>query len=165
MATSAVRTFTCYITRLLSAPFEARLVHAPTNTSPIIRDIFNPSDYNRPHVYYIEGRTRGAVMDAGDVNVHHRGAPTPQMSLCRRNPKGAWVLQAISALLIVNDGQRCATTSPPPRALISPPKPHARNTPSYSDRLPVTAINWKIAARPASNEHIIHFCENSERQL
>jgi len=40
----------------------------------------------------------------------------------RRNPKGAWGLRAISALLVVND----VPASPPPRALISPCKPHAR---------------------------------------
>jgi hypothetical protein len=44
--------------------------------------------------------------DAGDVDVHRRGAPTPQMPPCRRNPKGAWVLRAISALLVVNDVHR-----------------------------------------------------------
>ena len=30
----------------------------------------------------------------------------PQMPPCRRNPKGTWVLRAISALLVVNDAQR-----------------------------------------------------------
>ncbi len=65
MKTSAVQTFTYYITRPLSAPFEARLVHAPTSTSPAVWDIINPSDYNRPHVYYIEGSKRGVVLDAG----------------------------------------------------------------------------------------------------
>jgi glyoxylase-like metal-dependent hydrolase (beta-lactamase superfamily II) len=65
MATSAVQTFVYYIVRPHSAAFEARLVHAPTPTSPAVWDIMNPSDYNRPHVYYIEGTTRGVVMDAG----------------------------------------------------------------------------------------------------
>ena len=63
--------------------------------------------------------------DAGDVDVHRRGAPTPQMPPRRRNPKGAWGLRAISALLVVNDVH---STSPPPRALSSPRKPHARDT-------------------------------------
>jgi len=53
---------------------------------------------------------------------HRRGAPTQQMLPRRRNPKGAWGLRAISALLVVND----VPASPPPRALISPRKPHAR---------------------------------------
>ena len=43
--------------------------------------------------------------DAGDVDVHRRGAPTQQMPLAARNPLGAWVLRAISALLVVNDVQ------------------------------------------------------------
>ncbi len=65
LATSAVRSFAYYIARPLSAPFQARLVHPHTTTSPAVWDIFNPSDYNRPHVYYIEGTERGVVMDAG----------------------------------------------------------------------------------------------------
>ncbi len=65
MAASAVRTFVYFITRPQAAPFEARLVHAPTPSSPAVWDIMNPADYNRPHVYYIEGTTRGVVMDAG----------------------------------------------------------------------------------------------------
>lgn len=65
MAPSGVRTFVYYIVRPQSAAFEARLVHAPTPTSPAVWDIINPSDYNRPHVYYIEGSARGVVMDAG----------------------------------------------------------------------------------------------------
>jgi glyoxylase-like metal-dependent hydrolase (beta-lactamase superfamily II) len=65
MAPSAVSTFVYYIVRPRSAAFEARLVHAPTPTSPAVWDIMNPSDYNRPHVYYIEGTARGVVMDAG----------------------------------------------------------------------------------------------------
>jgi glyoxylase-like metal-dependent hydrolase (beta-lactamase superfamily II) len=73
MAASAVQTFTYYITRPLSAPFEARLVHAPTSTSPSVWDIFNPSDYNRPHVYYIEGSKRGVVMDAGQYSAEKGG--------------------------------------------------------------------------------------------
>lgn len=65
MAPSAVRTFVYYIVRPQTAPFQARMVHAPTSTSPAVWDIMNPADYNRPHVYYIEGSTRGVVMDAG----------------------------------------------------------------------------------------------------
>ena len=62
--------------------------------------------------------------DAGDVGVHRRGAPTPQMPPRRRNPKGAWGLRGD---LRVARRQRCTTTSPPPRALSSPCKPHARD--------------------------------------
>ncbi len=65
LVVSGIRTFVYYIVRPQAAPFEARLVHAPTATSPAVWDIVNPSDYNRPHVYYIEGSARGIVMDAG----------------------------------------------------------------------------------------------------
>ncbi len=62
---SAIRTFSYVIYRPQSAPFEARLVHAPTPTSPAVWDIMNQADYNRPHAYYVEGSARGVVMDAG----------------------------------------------------------------------------------------------------
>jgi glyoxylase-like metal-dependent hydrolase (beta-lactamase superfamily II) len=65
LAPSGIRTFVYYIVRPQSAAFEARLVHAPTPTSPAVWDIVNPADYNRPHVYYVEGSARGVVMDAG----------------------------------------------------------------------------------------------------
>lgn len=65
MTPSAVRTFTYYITRPQVTPFKARLVHAPTATSPAVWDIINDNDYHRPHTYYIEGTTRGMVFDAG----------------------------------------------------------------------------------------------------
>ncbi|MCX6553217.1 MAG: cadherin-like beta sandwich domain-containing protein, partial [Acidobacteria bacterium] len=65
MAASGIRTFMYYVVRPQAAAFQAQLVHAPTPTSPAVWDIMNPSDYNRPHVYYIEGSTRGVVMDAG----------------------------------------------------------------------------------------------------
>ena len=44
--------------------------------------------------------------------------------LAARNPKGAWVLRAISSLLVVDDVRRHRL---PPRASISPRKPHARD--------------------------------------
>ena len=66
--------------------------------------------------------------EAGDVDGHRRGAPTPQMPPCRRNPRGAWVLPAISALPIVNDGQRCATKSPTRRCGLRE-KPRVRSVP------------------------------------
>ncbi len=43
--------------------------------------------------------------DAGNV-VHCRGAATPQMPACRRNPEGAWGLRASSSLLVVADAPR-----------------------------------------------------------
>jgi len=62
--------------------------------------------------------------DAGDVSAHRRGAPTQQMPPRRRNPKGAWGLHGDRG---VARRQRCTTASPPPRALRSPGKPHARD--------------------------------------
>ena len=69
MAASAVQTVVYYITRPQISPFQARLVHAPTSTSPAVWDIINPADYHRPHVYYIEGTTRGVVLDAGQYSI------------------------------------------------------------------------------------------------
>jgi len=62
--------------------------------------------------------------DAGDVSVHRRGAPASHLPPRCRNPKGAWGLRGD---LCVARRQRCARTSPPPRALSSPRKPHARD--------------------------------------
>ncbi len=67
MAPSEVRRFVYYISRPQVSPFKARLVHAPTATSPAVWDILNDSDYHRPHTYYIEGTTRGVVFDAGQT--------------------------------------------------------------------------------------------------
>src|SRR6185503_3662315 len=61
---------------------------------------------------------------AGDAGVHRRGRPTTQMSPRRRNPKGAWVLRAIAALLVVDDVHRHRL---PPRALRSHRNTHARD--------------------------------------
>src|SRR5437667_7327311 len=61
---------------------------------------------------------------AGDVGVHRRGTATTQMRPRRRNPKGAWVLRAIAALLVVDDAHRHRL---PPRALRSPHNTHARD--------------------------------------
>lgn len=62
---SPVRSFVYVIYRPLRSPFQVRLVHAATATSPAVWDIFNPSDYNYPHEFYIEGSERGVVLDAG----------------------------------------------------------------------------------------------------
>ena len=70
--------------------------------------------------------------DAGDVGAHRRGAPTKQMPIPSRNPKGAWGLHDDRC---VTRRQRCAWTSLPPRALRSPCKPHARDPFEFSDRL------------------------------
>ena len=70
--------------------------------------------------------------DAGDVGAYRRGAPTKQMPLPSRNPKGVWGLHDDRC---VARRRRCASTSPPPRALRSPCKPHARDPFEFSDRL------------------------------
>src|SRR5206468_6194828 len=60
---------------------------------------------------------------AGDVGAHRRAAATKQTAPRRRNPKGAWVLRAIAALLVVADMHRHRLH---PRALRSPHNTHAR---------------------------------------
>ena len=52
--------------------------------------------------------------------VHRRGGATKKATPSRRNPSGGWGLRVISASLVVDD----VTTSPPPRSLTSPRKPH-----------------------------------------
>src|SRR5438105_5655857 len=59
-----------------------------------------------------EGRVASAAgpdarrRPAGDVDVHRRGPPTTQMAPRRRNPKGAWFLRAVAALLLLDDPHR-----------------------------------------------------------
>jgi len=65
MATTPVQSFSWVIYRPKSSPFQARLVHARTTSAPVVWEILNPSDFNFPHVLYIEGTQRGVVMDAG----------------------------------------------------------------------------------------------------
>ena len=82
-----------------------------------------------------QGQMQGGATQA--MRGHRRGAPTQQMPLRRRNPKGPgsasgpaacglrnWVRRPspISSLIVVND----VPASPPPRALSSDRKPHAR---------------------------------------
>jgi hypothetical protein len=66
-----------------------------------------------PSAAWADARRR----DAGNVGVHRRGAATPQMSTRRRNPKGPG--SGGPARFCVARRQRCASTSPPPRALNS----------------------------------------------
>ena len=70
--------------------------------------------------------------DAGDVGTSSRSANAADAH-APPEPEGIWVrvaaqphggCAAISALLVVND----VPASPPPRALSSPRKPHARGT-------------------------------------
>lgn len=66
MVTSAVRTFTWNIVRPRTGAFQAKLVHAGTDTSPTVWKINNPAEYFQAFVFYIEGTTRGLVFDAGE---------------------------------------------------------------------------------------------------
>ena len=96
--------------------------------------------------------------DAGDVGAHRRGAPTKQMPLPSRNPKGAWGLHGDRC---VARRRRCASTSPPPRALRSPCKPHARDPFEFSDRLLgikffPAGLEWSRPGRSACDVRNLH---------
>lgn len=66
LVTSAVQTFTWNIVRPRTGAFQAKLVHAATDTSPTVWKINNPAEYFQAFVFYIEGSTRGLVFDAGE---------------------------------------------------------------------------------------------------
>jgi len=66
LATSAVRSFTWNVVRPNTGAFQARLIHAGTDTSPTVWKINNPAEYFQAFVFYIEGSTRGLVFDAGE---------------------------------------------------------------------------------------------------
>ena len=66
MTSSAVQTFTWNIVRPQTGAFQARLVHAATDNSPVVWKINNPAEYFQAFVFYIEGTKRGLVFDAGE---------------------------------------------------------------------------------------------------
>ena len=66
MTNSAVMEYAWNIVRPQSGAFQAKLVHAPTSTTPAVYKINNPSEYYQAHVFYIEGSTRGILFDAGE---------------------------------------------------------------------------------------------------
>lgn len=66
LATSTVQTFTWNIVRPNTGAFQAKLIHAGTDTSPTVWKINNPAEYFQAFVFYIEGSTRGLVFDAGE---------------------------------------------------------------------------------------------------
>ncbi|MDB5930738.1 MAG: hypothetical protein JWR60_2445, partial [Polaromonas sp.] len=68
MAASAVQTFTWNIVRPQTGAFQAKLVHAATESSPMVWKINNPAEYFQAFVFYIEGTTRGLVFDAGEYS-------------------------------------------------------------------------------------------------
>ena len=83
------------------------------------------------------GRVPGAAgadarrRDAGDAGTC-RGAATTQTPPRRREPEGRMGVARRSRR---SSSSTMAPTSPPPRALRSPRKPHARDPSYYSDRL------------------------------
>lgn len=64
MATSPVQNFMWDIYRPLTGKFEAKLIHAPTSTSPAVWMMYNTSESVAAHAFYIEGSKRGLVFDA-----------------------------------------------------------------------------------------------------
>lgn len=66
LTASTTQTFTWNIVRPRTAAFQAKLVHAGTDTSPTVWKINNPAEYFQAFVFYIEGSTRGLVFDAGE---------------------------------------------------------------------------------------------------
>jgi hypothetical protein len=63
MATSTVREFIWNIYRPLDAPFEAKLVHAATATTPAVWMIYNMSESVQANSFFIEGSKGGIVFD------------------------------------------------------------------------------------------------------
>lgn len=68
MTTSTIQTFTWNIVRPQTGAFQAKLMHAATDTSPTVWKINNPAEYYQAFVFYIEGTTRGLVFDAGEYS-------------------------------------------------------------------------------------------------
>ncbi len=74
MKTSAVREFSWVIYRPKNSPFEAKLVHAGTATSPTVWKIYNLTESVQANAFYVEGSTRGMLVDALELDV--AGGPT-----------------------------------------------------------------------------------------
>ncbi|WP_169517083.1 cadherin-like beta sandwich domain-containing protein [Azohydromonas australica] len=66
MKPSAVQSFTWNIVRPQTGAFQARLIHAGSESSPRVWKIHNPAEYFQAFVFYIEGSERGLVFDAGE---------------------------------------------------------------------------------------------------
>ena len=64
MTRSAVREFSWLIYRPIGNPFEARLMHAASSTSPAVWQIYNDSESVQSHAYLVVGTTRGILLDA-----------------------------------------------------------------------------------------------------
>lgn len=69
MTKSAVREFSWVIYRPKVAPFEAKLVHAGTATTPKVWRIYNLSESVQANAFYVEGSTRGMLVDALELDV------------------------------------------------------------------------------------------------
>lgn len=63
MAVSSVREFVWNVFRPLDAPFEAKLVHAATATTPAVWMIYNMSESVQANAFYIEGSKSGVIFD------------------------------------------------------------------------------------------------------
>ena len=69
MKASAVREFSWVIYRPKNAPFEAKLVHAGSATSPKVWRIYNLTESVQANAFYVEGSTRGMLVDALELDV------------------------------------------------------------------------------------------------
>lgn len=69
MKASAVREFSWVIYRPKNSPFEAKLVHAGTATSPTVWRIYNLTESVQANAFYVEGSTRGMLVDALELDV------------------------------------------------------------------------------------------------
>ncbi|MDR1708475.1 MAG: cadherin-like beta sandwich domain-containing protein [Candidatus Accumulibacter sp.] len=63
MQVSGVREFVWNIFRNADMPFEAKLVHAATATTPAVWQVYNVSEMVQANAYYIEGTTGGIIFD------------------------------------------------------------------------------------------------------
>ena len=64
MTKSAVREFSWLIYRPSGNPFEARLMHAASSSSPAVWQIYNDSESVQSHAYLVVGTTRAILLDA-----------------------------------------------------------------------------------------------------
>ncbi|WP_153111844.1 cadherin-like beta sandwich domain-containing protein [Propionivibrio limicola] len=69
MKASAVREFSWVIYRPKNSPFEAKLVHAGSATEPKVWRIYNLTESVQANAFYVEGSTRGMLVDALELDV------------------------------------------------------------------------------------------------
>ncbi len=66
LASSTVQEFRWYIVRPQLGSFQAKLMHAGSDSAPTVWKIHNPAEYYQANAYYIEGTQRGLLFDAGE---------------------------------------------------------------------------------------------------